>query len=425
MTTPARALWPQPHGAAEHTVWRAGEGLEQRGVEIASAACQQHADNSFIKRVTRVRRPGPFATSLVDRLPAPESSLADYLSHQLRMDERDPHLLALADWIVWNLEPDGYLREDLEDLGAVIGAAVTEMKQALSIVQSLDPTGVGARSLRECLSLQLQAQPDPDPVAVALVDRHLKDLADRRYENLAREFGYPPARIATALFAIRRLDPRPGRLFGAAPAQIIRVEAAIEKHGDQYRVALRDDAPCISAGQRSWTGAAAERREPRCHLSPQLADASRLITALERRRLTIRGVVESIARRQAEFLDRGAAYLRPLLLRQVAADVGVHESTVSRAVAHRYVETPHGVFPLRAFFSNRLPGDPAGVVCASAARQRIRELVDDEDASRPLTDGQITRGLAATGIHVARRTVVKYRERLGIAAAPQRRAVGV
>ena len=147
------------------------------------------------------------------------------------------------------------------------------------------------------------------------------------------------------------------------------------------------------------------------------------MSALERRRHTVRGVVESIVRRQPDFLEHGPAHLRPLSLQRVATDIGVHESTVSRSIAHRYVDTPHGVFPLRSFFTNRLPGDPAGVVSPLAARHRIREIVAAEDPACPLADGKIAGALAAAGIRIARRTVVKYRDLLGIAPAPIRRSL--
>ena len=333
-------------------------------------------------------------------------------------------MLDLAEWIVWNLDPDGYLREDLGRLAAMAGADATEGEQALVIVQSLEPIGVGARSLGECLLLQLRAQVDPDPVAIRLVDGHLKALAEKRYDELAQALRQPTGRIVRALAAIRRLEPRPGRPFGDAPAQTVRPEVAIEKVGDDYRVVLRDDdVDGVRVSRQGWAEAAAEKGETRRFLGERLRAASWLITALERRRHTVRGVVESIVRRQPDFLEHGPAYLRPLSLREVATDVGVHESTVSRAVAHRYVDTPHGVFALRAFFSNRLPGDPAGVVSSLAARQRIREIVAAEDPACPLADGRIAGALAAAGIRIARRTVVKYRELLGIAPAPTRRAL--
>jgi RNA polymerase sigma-54 factor len=189
-------------------------------------------------------------------------------------------------------------------------------------------------------------------------------------------------------------------------------------------VVLRDEGmPEVRVSPHRWAEAAAEHGEARGYLAYRLKVASWLFTALERRRQTVRGIVQSIVRRQPDFLDHGPSRIRPLSLRQVASDVNVHESTVSRAVAHRYVDTPHGVFPLRFFFTNRLPADPAGLVSSFAARQRIREIVEAEDPARPLADGRIAHALASAGIRIARRTVVKYRDLLGIAAAPVRRAV--
>ena len=353
----------------------------------------------------------------VDRLPAPEDSLAEHLSRQLCMGTRDPRTVDLANWIIWNLDGEGYLREDLAGLAATTGAPVAELERALAVVQSLDPVGVGARSLRECLLLQMQAEPDPDPVAIELIDRHLKALSERRYEDLARALGEPSERIVAALASIRRLEPRPGRPFAGAPAQTVRPEVAIERAGDTYCVVLKDeDLPRVGLARRHWAEAAEARGDSASALA-----ASGLITALERRRETVRGVVESIVRRQPDFLEHGPGRLRPLSFREVAGDVGVHESTVSRAVAHRYVDTPHGVLPLRSFFTNRLPGDPDGTVSPAAARQRIRELIEAEDPTTPLADGKIAHALATVGIRIARRTVVKYRDMLGIAPAPLRR----
>ncbi len=374
------------------------------------------------KYSTRIRRAGPVVGAVVDRLPAPAESLPEHLSHQLRMSVRDPRMLALTDWLVWNLDSDGYLREDFSRLAAMGGASVAALEQALVIVQSLDPTGVGARSLSECLLLQLRAQADPDPVAIQLVSGHMKALAEKRYDELAHSLRQSPGRILQALAAIRRLEPRPARPFEDVPAQTVRPDVTIMKAGDGYRVVLRDESVAdVRVSRNRWAEAAGEHGEARDHLAHRLKVASWLITAIERRRQTVRGIVQSIVRRQPDFLDQGPSWIRPLSLRQVASDVNVHESTVSRAVAHRYVDTPHGVFPLRFFFTNRLPADPAGVVSSHAVRQRIRDIVAAEDPARPLPDGKIAHVLAAAGLGIARRTVVKYRDLLGIAPAPVRR----
>jgi len=396
--------------------------LERPNEEITALIQRHQGENPCLKHTNRVRPAGPTSGGLVDRLPAPGDSLAEHLSHQLRLRSHPPRVLALADWIVWNLDPHGYLRDDLSELAEMAGAERVDIERALAVVQSLDPTGVGARSLQECLLLQLQVGADSDAVAIELVKTHLTALSEGRCDDLARRLGQSRQRILQALAAIRRLEPRPGRAFGDAVAQTVSPDVAIEKSGEGYRVVMRDDdVPHVGVSRQRWAEAAAAEGDARRYLANQIHAAGRLLTALERRRETVRGVVESIVRRQPDFLEHGPDRLRPLSLREVAVDVGVHESTVSRAVAHSYVDTPHGVSPLRSFFTGRLPADPGGLVSSLAARRHIRDAVDAEDPRHPLADGQIARALETAGICIARRTVVKYRDLLGIASAPQRR----
>ena len=412
---------PQPARDEFH----ASDLLDRSNDQVATVIHSCQRDNPALKRVSQIRRAGLPVTELVDRLPAPADSLPEHLSKQLRLGPHSPRLRALAEWIIGNLDPHGYLRDELADLAAMVDATTADAEQALAIVQALEPTGVGARSFEECLLLQLRAQADADPLALRLVEGgYLVALSEHRYDGLTQILGQPRERILSALAQIRRLEPRPGRSFGDATVQTVRPDVAIEKCDEGgYRVVMRDDEmPSLRVSRQRWAEAAAANGEARRYLASRLNEASQLLTAIERRRETVRGVVESIVRRQPDFLEHGPDRLRPLLLRQVADDVGVHESTVSRAVAHRYVDTPHGILPLRVFFTNRLPGDPAGIVSSSTARLRIRETVAAEDPSRPLADGQIVRVLETAGIRIARRTVVKYREQLGIASAPARRS---
>lgn len=374
-----------------------------------------------LRLVTRIRRTAAMAMDMTDMLPAPADSLQAHLSRQLGLRALDPRLRGLAEWIVGNLDPHGYLREDLHELAAMVGATTADVEEALAIVQALDPIGVGARSLQECLLLQLGGQPDTDSVAVRLVKDHLASLGECRYDDLARTLDEPLSRIVDAAARIRRLEPRPGRAFGdVAPA--VHPDVTIERCGDQYRVVMPDErGPQRYMSRQRWVAAAAATGDARRHLARRLQEAGRLVTALELRRETLRGIAESIVRRQPDFLEHGPERIRPLALRQVADDVGVHESTVSRAVADRYVDTPHGVFPLRSLFTKRLPADPAGVVSSRAARMRICETVKAEDPGRPLHDRQIVRMLERAGVRIARRTVAKYREQLGIGCALARR----
>ena len=414
-------------GVAEHRSAHresvAHDILDRSNEDVAGLIESHRHENPCLKRATRVRA-NVTRADLVDRRPAPGPSLAEHLSHQLHTGSDDPRTLVFAEWIVWNLDAHGYLREDLADLGARAGADVSDLEKALAVVQSLEPTGVGARSLQECLLLQLKAQPDPDPVALELVEGHLTALAEKRYDDLALLLRQPRERVEQAVREIRRLEPRPGRAFGNGPVQMVRPEVAIEKFGDGYQVIMHNYPVLpIRVSRQRWAEAAVAAGETRRYLASRLRAAGHMVTALAWQRETVRNVVQSIIRRQPDFLEHGPDHMRPLLLRHVARDIGVHKSTVSRTIAHRYVDTPHGVFPLRSFFTNRLPGDPAGVVSSMTARKRIRDTVDAEDRTRPLADRQIAQILEIAGIRISRRTVVKYREQLGIAAAPLRRTV--
>ena len=396
-----------------------------RAKELPGPAEEVHRNGSAAARSsTRVRRHGPVVSTEVDRLPGAPQSLAEHLSGQVRVMPLAFRTGALAEWIIGNLDADGYLRDDLGRLASMVSATLDEMQEALAVVQALEPAGVGARSLGECLLLQLRANGNRDLVAEQMVTEQLKALADKRYEDVARALMQPIDCIMRALATIRLLEPRPGRPFDAVPAQAVRPEATILKAGDAYRVVLRGESePAVRVTIPRSTAASAERGEARQYLAHRVERASRIVTAVELGRSTIQGVVESIAHRQPGFLEHGVAQLRPLSLRQVADDVGVHDSTVSRTVAHRYIDTPHGIFPLRFFFTNRLPADPDGVVSSAAVRQRIREMVGAEDPAHPLLDVDIAEALSARGMPIARRTVVKYRDQLGIARAQARRSI--
>src|SRR5262245_21217185 len=225
---------PRPSSRDPHPANDGGRPLDvlERSNEELTALIQHHQDvNLCIKRANRIRRAGPVVGDRVDRLPGPDDSLAEHLCRQLRLGRHDPKLQKLAEWIIWNLDPDGYLRSGLAPI-AVPGTDIAQLSKALALVQTLEPTGVGARTLSECLLLQLHAQPNPDAIAVELVDGHLKALSEKRYDDLAHVLHCSTERIMQALAIIRRLEPRPGRQFGAPSAQTVRPEVTIERVGD-------------------------------------------------------------------------------------------------------------------------------------------------------------------------------------------------
>ena len=243
----AHRLWPTPYGQLLRS-----DGLKRLTEQMLSLIAQRRGESVETEREAR-RRP-PMTLRHIDRLPAPGDSLAEHLSRQLHMGWRDPLMVALGDWIIWNLESDGYLREDLDDLAAAAGASVSELETGLAIVQSLEPTGVAARSLRECLLLQLHGQAAPDPVAMRLVDGHLPALAAGRHGEVARSLDLPLERIERALAAIRRLEPRPGRPFGTPGAPAGRSWAASHRpqSDERLRIASSPRSMRSSGSPRLW-----------------------------------------------------------------------------------------------------------------------------------------------------------------------------
>jgi len=372
-------------------------------------------------------RPDPFA-----RLSRP-LDLRAWLRIQIGSDEGDPGLRELARSLVDFLDADGYLRTDDAELARLLGRDVAEVAAARRVLQRCEPTGVGARDLAECLRLQLEERGLLDDVTAGLLER-LELLARADWERLSRELGMEVERVVAAARRLRTLEPRPGRGFaGDEEAVGIVPDLRVLRVQGRWRVELVSEAQPRVGLDRALYAELCERvrDEARRYVSGCIQEARGVVQAVEQRARTLLRAARAIFRHQLGFLERGPEGLRPLTLREVAETVGVHESTVSRAVAGKYVETPHGVLPLRFFFTAALAATPAaggeeGEVSAEAVRRHIRRLVEAEDPARPLSDDAIARLLAREGIRVARRTVAKYREMLGIPSSTlrRRRAMG-
>ncbi len=379
------------------------------------------------------------------RLVAVES-LQDHLLAQLPLLEADGRVLKLAEFLIGNLDGNGYLLTSLDELAELAACGKDELEVALSLVQSLDPPGVGARNLKECLLLQLQdsseagraAREESEDcrlkraeamgLARRIVSEHLEDLEDiqqKGMEEIARDLGVKQEEAEHALRMIRACDPKPGTRFTEAPPAVI-PEARIDKVGEDYIVVLNDSGLPPLKLSKSYREMLANRgqlgEEERRYLKERFRSAIMLMRGIEQRRVTLAKTLDQIASAQRDFLEHGPGRLRPLTLKEVADAIGVHESTVSRVVANKYVDTPRGVFPLKKFFSNRIPSSSSGGMSATAVKERIRDLIDAESAAAPLSDDQVAERLREDGIAIARRTVTKYREALGIASAWQRRS---
>jgi RNA polymerase sigma-54 factor len=321
---------------------------------------------------------------------------------------------------------------------AILDFTVPDLHEALEVVRQFDPPGIACRDLRECLLYQLRYHLEQLQLhrngsalteqvvrdAIAVVDQHLKAVTLKQFKEIGRAIGRPVEAVQTALEYVRTLDPRPGLRYNKVPARLIEPDVAFVKHGDEWLVIMNDeDMPQLRlnpAYKRLMTRDGNDR-DTRTYVKDRYKSAIQLIKNIEQRKQTIAKVCYSIVARQQDFLERGIDQLKPMMIKEVAEEIGVHPSTVSRAVANKYVHTPQGVFELRYFFSESVQGPEGGGTSLLILKRRVKKLIEEEDPSRPLTDEQITRILQSQGIQVTRRTVAKYREDMKIPSTHQRR----
>ena len=305
------------------------------------------------------------------------------------------------------------------------------------MVRLLDPPGVACRTLRECLLYQLRYHQQQLALhkngngtelvlqdATAIVDQHLRAVQNKQHKEIAKAIGRPIEAVQHALDYIRTLDPRPGLRYNKAQPRLIEPDVAFVKHGDEWLVIMNDeDLPQLrlNPAYRKLLARDGNDKSTRDYVKERYKSAIQLIKNIEQRKQTITKVCYSIVARQQEFLEKGIDFLKPMMIKEVAEEIGVHPSTVSRAVASKYAHTPQGVFELRYFFSESVQGPEGGNTSLLILKRRVKKLIDEEDPSRPLTDEQITRILQSQGIQVTRRTVAKYREDMRIPSTHQRR----
>jgi RNA polymerase sigma-54 factor len=313
------------------------------------------------------------------------------------------------------------------------------LREAIDLVRQMDPIGVGARDLRECLTAQLHAlkrlerkngngnqaaELEAVDDAIILVDQHLHALQNKNYKDVAKIMGRPLDAVMRAMDFIRTLDPRPGLRYNKAETRLIEPDVAFVKQGDEYLVLMNDEEIPqlrLNPTYRRLLSRDAAEKDVRNYVKERYKSAIQLIKNIEQRKQTILRVCYSILNRQREFLDHGIDSLKPMMIKEVAEEIGVHPSTVSRAVSNKYAHTPQGVFELRYFFSESVNGPEGSGTSLLILKRRVKKLIDEEDPARPLTDEQITRILQSQGIQVTRRTVAKYREDMRIPSTHQRR----
>jgi RNA polymerase sigma-54 factor len=361
-----------------------------------------------------------------ESLNAQKTTLRSHLIWQLKMAELDEEGEAIGQLIIGNLDKDGYLRVSLEEIAAEMGDIdPARVEQVLQIVQGFDPPGVAARSLQECLQLQLKLQGITDPLVLAMVDRHLTNLGNKNYHAIARDLKVSLERVVEAGDIIANLEPKPGRGFDAEEADYISPDVHVEKVGNEYVIRLNDDGlPKLRVNSFYLDALRSPDKLPdsvKSYIQKHLDNALWFIRSIHQRQKTLYRVTESIVRFQREFLDHGLSHLKPLTLRQVAEDVQMHESTISRVTTNKYVYTPQGVFDLKFFFNSAINMSLGDQIASESVKEKIRQIVQSEDSENPLSDQEIADMLRRQDVIIARRTVAKYRGMLGVLSSSKRK----
>jgi RNA polymerase sigma-54 factor len=354
-------------------------------------------------------------------------SLYEQLIEQLHLTEVPSDVRAAGEAIIGNLDDNtGFLDATLEEIAAMGPWPMETVEQALRIVQRLDPVGVAARDVRESLLIQLDARGLGDTLATRMVRDHFESLQTHKLPELAKTLGVPLEQVIAEMEIVKQLDPKPGRKYSAEEAQPVVPEVTIEKVGDSYVIRFEDEGMPhlrINRTYRQMMESKDATKETRDYIKERFRSAVDLLKNIEHRRQTIYRVCQSIVERQQEFLDKGIEYLRPMMLKDVAEDIGMHLSTVSRVVNRKYVNTPQGVYELRRFFTEGMKSDSGEDVSTRVLKLQIKKMIEAEDPHHPITDDEIAKRLAKQGVKMSRRTVAKYRDQMRIPGSRERRAI--
>jgi RNA polymerase sigma-54 factor len=356
------------------------------------------------------------------------TSLADHLEWQLRIDCLEPEVCEAAASVIGNLDPDGRLTASNEEMSAQGGWSEETVEKARHLVMRLEPVGCGARDVRECLLAQVDVRGENERLAAQLIRDHLADLQQHKLPHLSKQIGVDLETLAAELQFIRTLDPYPGRRYTSEEPILISPEIYIEKleENGEYVIYFADDGSPrlrISPTYQQMLSQGTTTKETRNFIKDKMRSAVDLLRNIEHRRQTIYRVVESIVNRQKEFLDKGVEHIKPMMLKDIAEDIGMHLSTVSRVVNRKYAHTPQGVIELRRFFTEGMLNEEGEEVSTRIIKLKIKKLIEEEDSHNPITDDQVVKILVKDGIKLSRRTVAKYRDQMRIPGSRERRAV--
>ncbi|HLE00383.1 MAG TPA: RNA polymerase factor sigma-54 [Bdellovibrionota bacterium] len=390
---------------------------------------------SYVEEFNSSSSSAPSMREINEELPSFENvltkttSLEDHLAWQLSMVTMTDAEKKLGELIIGNLSDDGYLNANLEDIAKEAKIELEDAEEVLKIIQNFDPLGVGSRNLQECLAIQAKFMNPRQPLVEQIIEHHLGDLERKNYQSVAKALGVPLDRIIEATRLILEFEPKPGRSFHASDTQYITPDIYVYKVAEEFVIVLNEDGMPklrISPYYKNILAAAQkdQNKVTKEYVQDKLRSAVWLIRSIHNRQKTIYKVTEAIVRRQRDFFEKGVQHLKPMILKDVANDIGMHESTISRVTTNKFVHTPVGIFELKYFFNSSInAADGSDSLASEAVKEKIRQMIQKEDPKNPLSDQKIVELLRADNIDIARRTVAKYRDMLGILSSGKRKKI--
>jgi RNA polymerase sigma-54 factor len=379
----------------------------------------EYLDTGYKNRETEDTERPSFETFLTK---AP--SLEEHLNWQLGLSDTKPRIAEVAGQIIGNLSEDGYLLLGMEELCQLAGCTPEEADEALAVVQAMDPVGVGARDLRECLSIQLKSLELQDSLAYRIVQDHIPLLESHRFKEIAARAGASFEEVLQAVDCIKHLIPKPGLKYNDQQATYVAPEVSISKVGDEFVILLNDEGMPqlrLNSAYKDLLKSNGVSSETKAFLRDKFRSAVDLLRSVNQRKQTIYKVCVCIVNRQKDFLESGPAHLHPMLIKDVASELGVHSSTISRVVTNKYVDTPQGVMELRKFFTMGVENPDGEELSIVQVKLKIRKLIDEENRNKPYSDNQLGQFLRRDNIFITRRTVAKYREQMQIPGSRERK----
>ncbi|MFZ9596433.1 MAG: RNA polymerase factor sigma-54 [Bdellovibrionia bacterium] len=390
---------------------------------------------SYVEEFNSTSSSAPSMREINEELPSFENvltkttSLEDHLAWQLSMIQLTASEKKLGELIIGNLSDDGYFNAQLSDIALEAGIELEDAEEVLKIVQNFDPIGVGSRNLQECLLIQARFLDPRQPLVEQMIQSHLSELERKNYSAIAKALGVSLDKVIEATRVILEFEPKPGRSFNTGDTQYITPDIYVYKVADEFMIVLNEDGMpklrispyyknILSSAQKDQNKLTKE------YVQEKLRSAVWLIRSIHNRQKTIYKVTEAIVKRQRDFFEKGVQQLKPMILKDVASDIGMHESTISRVTTNKFVHTPVGIFELKYFFNSSInAADGSDSLASEAVKEKIRQMIQKEDPKNPLSDQRIVELLRSENIEIARRTVAKYRDMLGILSSGKRKKI--